>query len=144
MPKRVERYGIGLINELLNEPECQPQYTFDFLRGCPTAKRPKGQKLPVDAFYPEHQVVAEIRERQHYGKGPSFWDNRPTACGVPRKVQRQWYDQKRDWLLPAHGIKVLVIYDYELIKGVRREHLKLAAQRLSDKGVNVKCPTRTE
>jgi hypothetical protein len=41
-------------------------HRFDFLRGYPTPRLPIGSKLPVDAYYPEANLVLEFRESQHY------------------------------------------------------------------------------
>jgi hypothetical protein len=84
------------------------------LRGDPTPTRPNGVKLPVDAYYPSRKLVLEFREGQHYGDRFAFRDGRITATGESRKEQRQKYDKKRDDFLPANGIKLLVVYDYQL------------------------------
>ena len=62
-------------------------------------------QLPVDAYYPELNLVIEYRERQHT-ESVKFW-NKPTASGIPRDEQRARYDQRRREVLPKHGIKLV-------------------------------------
>ena len=134
MPRDKEHYCIELVNEVLKNPKCQRQHRFDFLRGCPTSRRPRGVKLPLEAYYPQHQLVVEFREGQHRGLGPALWDDRPTAIGVPRKLQRQIYDTKRKRVLPQHGITVIVIHDDELTYKDRSQDLAFVKGRLEELG----------
>ncbi len=114
MPRKQERYCAKLVSAALGGIEYKENCRFDFLRGNPTLKRPQGATLPVDAYYPVSKVVLEFREGQHYGNRFDFRDNRITATGETRKEQRQKYDRKREDILPTKGIKLLVIYDYQL------------------------------
>ena len=52
---RDEKYILELCDEILGEKGIR-QHTFPFLRG------DAGTKLPVDAFYKEHNLVVEYRE----------------------------------------------------------------------------------
>ena len=130
MPRDKEHYSFELVNEVLNKPECLRQHRFDFLRGCPTPSRPRGVELPVYAYYPQHQLVVEFREGQHRCLGPALWDNRTTAIGVSRKVQRQIYDAKRERVLPQHGFAIIVIHDFELTYKDRNRDLTFVKGRL--------------
>lgn len=114
MPRQQERYCAKLVSDALGGIEYKENCHFDFLRGNPTLKRPQGATLVVDAYYPASKVVLESREGQHYGNRFDFRDGRITATGETRKEQRQKYDKKREDILPAKGIKLLVIYDYQL------------------------------
>ena len=114
MPRQQERYCAKLVSDALGGIEYKENYRFDFLRGNPTPKRPNGVNLPVDAYYPSRKFVLEFREGQHYGDRFAFRDDRITATGESRKEQRQKYDKKREDFLPANGIKLLVVYDYQL------------------------------
>ena len=114
MPRQQERYCAKLVSEALGDVSHVENCRFDFLRGNPTPKLPKGAKLPVDAYYPSHNLVLEFREGQHYGDRFAFRDGRITATGESRKEQRARYDKKREEVLPANGIKLLVIYDYQI------------------------------
>jgi hypothetical protein len=128
MPRRQEHYCAKLVSDALGRIEYRENYRFEFLRGNPTSKRPNGVKLPVDAYYPSRKLVLEFRERQHY-TGHPFFDGRITATGESRKEQRQKYDKKREDLLPANGIKLLVVYDYQL-KEKREDNLEFIRDAL--------------
>lgn len=139
MPRQQERYCAKLVSDALGGIEYEESYRFDFLRGNPTPKRPKGVTLPVDAYYPSVKVALEFREGQHYGDRFAFRDGRITATGDSRKEQRQKYDRKREDLLPAKGIKLLVIYDYQLTGDYENalKFIKRALQELfhADNGI---------
>ena len=130
MPRQQERYCAKLVSDALGSIEYQENYRFDFLRGNPTPKRPNGVKLPVDAYYPSRKFVLEFREAQHYGDRFAFRDGRITATGEPRKEQRQKYDKKREDVLPANGVKLLIVYDYQL-KGKVEEDLEFIKDALN-------------
>ncbi|WP_202862859.1 hypothetical protein [Microbulbifer sp. A4B17] len=100
MPKD-ENYIIDLCDSTL-ELRAKRQHRFDFLRG------DTGSKLPVDAYYPEINLVIEYHERQHT-EPVAFWDNKQTASGIPRGVQRELYDQRRIEVLPENGIDIIVL-----------------------------------
>ena len=114
MPRQQERYCAKLVSDALGGIEYKENYRFEFLRGNPTPKRPNGVKLPVDAYYSSRKLVLEFREGQHYGDRFAFRDGRITATGESRKEQRQKYDKKREDFLPVNGIKLLIVYDYQL------------------------------
>lgn len=139
MPRQQERYCAKLVSDALGGIEYKESYRFDFLRGNPTLKRAKGVTLPVDAYYPSVKVALEFREGQHYGDRFAFRDGRITATGDSRKEQRQKYDRKREDLLPAKGIKLLVIYDYQLTGDYENDlkFIKRALQELfhADNGI---------
>lgn len=98
-----ERYIIDLCDRVLGRTASR-QHRFDFLLG------DKGDKLPVDAYYPDLNLVVEYRERQHVEPVP-FWDKKATASGIPRGQQRPLYDQRRRDVLPRNGID-LVEFSY--------------------------------
>ena len=74
-------------------------------------------------------------EGQHYGDRFDFRDNRITATGETRKEQRQKYDKRREEVLPANGIKLLIICDYE-ITGNSEDDLRLVKQKLKSMGLS--------
>lgn len=121
MPRQQERYCAKLVGEALGGVPHLENYRFDFLRGEPTPTLPKGAKLPVDAYYPSHNLVLEFREGQHYGDRFAFRDGRITATGETRKIQRTKYDKKREDVLPKHGLRLLIIYDYQLTNDYQRD-----------------------
>ena len=98
-----EFYVIDLCDEILGAKAAR-QHTFDFLRGDGTP----GRRLPVDAYYPELNLVVEYRERQH-AEDVAFFDRKTTASGVSRGEQRRIYDQRRRDILPKHGIRLVEI-----------------------------------
>ncbi|WP_324720512.1 hypothetical protein [Salinimicrobium sp. HB62] len=101
--KSDEAYILDLCDEILKEKSLR-QHRFDFLRG------DTGSKLPVDAYYPELNLVIEYREKQHT-ETVTFWDKKETASGISRGEQRKRYDERRRIQIPANGLKLLEI-DY--------------------------------
>jgi len=98
---RDENYIIDLCDSIL-ELCAKRQHRFDFLCG------DTGSKLPVDAYYPEINLVIEYHEKQHT-EPVAFWDNKQTASGIPRGEQRVLYDQRRIEVLPENGINIVVL-----------------------------------
>lgn len=96
-----ESYVIDLCDEVLGI-KASRQHKFDFLTG------DAGHKLPVDAYYETLRLVVEFHERQHT-ESVSFFDRRLTVSGVSRGEQRRIYDQRREKVLPKHGIRLVVI-----------------------------------
>lgn len=117
-----EAYVIDLCDEVLNQKALR-QHHFDFLRG------DKGHLLPVDAYYPQLNLVVEYYERQHT-ESVEFFDEKQTVSGVSRGEQRRIYDQRRAEVLPQHGIKLVIISysDFGESKKLKRNH---------DKDINV-------
>ncbi|HEY0667921.1 MAG TPA: hypothetical protein VGD22_07075 [Sphingobacteriaceae bacterium] len=105
-----EKYVLDLCDKILNKPALR-QHRFDFLRG------DSGTKLPVDAYYPDLNLVIEYRETQHTNAVKHF--DKPdimTVSGVHRGEQRKIYDQRRRDVLPKNGIQLIEISytDFEL------------------------------
>jgi hypothetical protein len=98
-----EHYALDLCDEVLGQ-KCLRQHRFDFLRGDGNP----GRTLPVDAYYPDLNLVIEYREKQHTER-VGFWDDKPTVSGIPRGQQRARYDQRRRDVLPTHGIALVEI-----------------------------------
>lgn len=111
-----EFYVIDLCDEILGAKAAR-QHTFDFLRGDGTP----GRRLPVDAYYPELNLVVEYRERQH-AEELAFFDRKTTVSGVSRGEQRRIYDQRRRDILPKHGIRLVEI-SYADLKHDSRKRL---------------------
>lgn len=131
MPRKEERYCAKLVSEALGGVDYKENYRFDFLRGDPTPARPQGATLPVDAYYPSYNMVLEFREGQHYGDRFDFRDGRITATGETRKEQRKRYDLRREQVLPVNGIRLLIIYDYQ-ITGIVDTDSRFIKQAVSD------------
>jgi hypothetical protein len=99
-----ETYVIDLCDEVLRSVALR-QHRFDSLRG-DAGPGQQGMRLPVDAYYPELQLVVEYCERQHTEAIP-FMDRHMTISGVDRGRQRAIYDQRRRDVLPQHGIDLV-------------------------------------
>jgi hypothetical protein len=99
-----ETYIIDLCDEVLGTVAFR-QHRFDFLRG-DAGPGKQGTRLPVDAYYPELQLVVEYCERQHTEAIP-IMDRRMTVSGVDRRTQRAMYDQRRREVLPRHDIELV-------------------------------------
>ncbi|MFJ2889137.1 hypothetical protein ACIO53_24130 [Streptomyces sp. NPDC087305] len=108
-----EAYVIGLCNEVLGE-SARTQHKFDWLQG-DVGTTGRRAKLPVDAYWPGHQLVVEYRELQHDRPVPHFdKPDRLTVSGVHRGEQRALYDARRDAEIPAHGLRLLVVRPADL------------------------------
>lgn len=102
---------IGLCNEVLGE-QAATQHRFAWLLGDPSTNGRRAT-LPVDGYWPAHQLVVEYRERQHDQPVAHFdkpdKPDKLTVSGVHRGDQRALYDARRDTDIPAHGLRLVVI-----------------------------------
>lgn len=124
MPRQDQSYITDLCDEVLGVASSR-EHTFDWLRGDPYPKNPRGKQLPVDAYWESLGLVMEFNERQHSEPVPHFDKlDRMTVSGVPRgglHGQRRLYDLRRDQLIPAHGLRLVRIYMSDFV--VRRHHI---------------------
>src|SRR5438093_11505360 len=74
-------YVIDLCDDALGARAIR-QHRFPWLVGGPGASG-RVVQLPVDAYYPDRDLVVEYRERQHY-ESITFFDRRQTVSGVSR------------------------------------------------------------
>lgn len=82
---------------------------FNWLLGDP-GRTGRQVRLPVDAYWESLRLVVEYREQQHDRPNRHFdKPDRPTISGVHRGIQRAMYDGRRDELIPAHGLRLVVI-----------------------------------
>jgi hypothetical protein len=102
-----EYYVLDLCDEVLGVVG-QRQARFDWLRGDPSAKRPRGSTLPVDGYWPDLGLVVEFQEEQHSQPSP-FFDRRQTVSGVGRGEQRRIYDERKRTVILARGLRLVVI-----------------------------------
>ncbi|MEU7606506.1 hypothetical protein [Streptomyces sp. NPDC041003] len=108
-----EAYVVGLCNRILGE-SALAQHRFDWLLGDFGAGG-RQVRLPVDAYWPGHQLVVEYRELQHDQPMPHFdKPDRLTVSGVHRGEQRALYDARRDTEIPTHGLRLVVIRPWDL------------------------------
>lgn len=108
-----EAYALALCDEIIGTPGIR-EARFDWLPGDP-GKNGARRQLPVDVYWPHLGLVIEFWEYQHEVPTP-FFDkpDRLTVSGVPRSVQRALYDQRRQGLIPQHGLKLLIIRKADL------------------------------
>ncbi|MFE1439183.1 hypothetical protein [Streptomyces sp. NPDC058739] len=108
-----EAYVVALCNRILHE-SALTQHKFDWLLGDPGTNG-RRVKLPVDAYWPGHELVVEYRELQHDQPMPHFdKPDRLTVSGVHRGEQRTLYDARRDTEIPAHGLRLIVVRPADL------------------------------
>lgn len=108
-----EFYVLDLCDQILAEDGLR-QHRFDWLLGDPGASG-RRVRLPVDGYWPNANIVVEYRERQH-DQPLNHFDkpDRLTVSGVHRGLQRALYDARRDELIPAHGIRLVIITPADL------------------------------
>jgi len=109
---------VDLCDEVLGERALR-QHRFEWLLGDPGASGSR-VRLPVDAYYPDHALVIEYRERQHSEPVPHFdKPDRMTVSGVHRGEQRALYDARREEQIPAHGLRLVVVSPADLESDAR-------------------------
>jgi hypothetical protein len=119
-----EAYVLDLCDDILSE-RARRQHRFPWLAG-DTGKDGRRRLLPVDAYYPDHGLVIEYRERQHDEPVPHF-DHRHTISGVARGEQRRLYDLRREQEIPARGLRLLVVRPRDLVCDRRQRLCRDAA-----------------
>jgi hypothetical protein len=115
---RDESYVLDLLDELLGVRGSR-QHRFDWLVGDP-GQDTKRRQLPVDGYWPGLGLVVEYRERQH-DEAIGHFDkpDRMTVSGVHRGEQRRLYDERRDTLVPSHGLTLLIVKPAQLDANAR-------------------------
>jgi hypothetical protein len=133
MAKQNEEYVLGLCDEVLGSTG-RRQHRFEWLEGDPSPSTGRRMNLPVDAYWPDRALVVEFHERQHTEQVRHF--DKPdvmTVSGMHRGMQRKRYDDRRRELIPAHGIRLVIIpmSDFEVRRSyiVQRHDTDLAAVR---------------
>ena len=118
-----ESYVLDLCDEVLESTGLR-QHRFDWLLGDPGNNGTR-VRLPVDGYWPDHLLVVEYRERQH-DEPTAFFDkpDRVTVSGVHRGRQRALYDARRDELIPAKGLRLVVIRPSDLAANNRGRLLR--------------------
>lgn len=122
-----EHYVLDLCDDVLGIRGLR-QFTFEWLRGDPSPKRPLGTKLPVDGYWPALGLVVEFQEEQHSQPSP-FFDRRQTVSGVGRGEQRRLYDARKRELVPLHSLRLVVIEKSDFLvrskRILRNRHMDL-------------------
>jgi hypothetical protein len=106
-----EHYVLDLCDEAL-DVAAQRQARFGWLRGDVSPNSGRAVQLPVDGYWPSLQLVVECQEKQHTESVPLF-DRRATVSGIPRGEQRRLYDHRKAELIPAQGLRLVVIHQSE-------------------------------
>jgi len=115
-----ESYVLDLCDKVLNSVGSR-QHTFHFLVG-DCGKDGRCRRLPVDAYYREHNLVIEYRERQH-SEPVTFMNRRQTISGCSRGEQRRRYDERRREVLKKNAV-ILVELDYAMFSHNSRKRLR--------------------
>jgi very-short-patch-repair endonuclease len=125
---KAEGACIELFRRVLGGTEVNRRYTFDFLRGDPTPRQPRGAKLPVDAFFPSFSLVVEYMGPQH-DESNVLMDRRPG-----RRQQRTRYQERRTVVLAEHGIRLVRVRHCDELteEFVRRKLLNLGIKAAID------------
>lgn len=121
MPGRAdsdEHYVLDLCDEVFGVAG-RRQARFDWLRGDPSARLPRGMTLPVDGYWQSLGLVVEFQEEQHSQPSP-FFNRRQTVSGVGRGEQRRRYDERKRTLIPQRGLRLVVIEKSEFMVKSRR------------------------
>jgi hypothetical protein len=121
-----ESWVIDHCDDILGEL-ARRQHRFPWLVGDP-GRDGRPRTLPVDAYYVEHRLVVEYRERQHDEAVP-FFDRRQTVSGVDRGRQRALYDIRRDFEVPRHDLRLLVVRPRDLTADSRGRLRRVDADR---------------
>lgn len=108
-----EAYVLELCDEVLGEVGAR-QHLFDWLLG-DAGKSGARRRLPVDGYWSGYGLVVEYRELQHDRATPHFdKPDRMTVSGVHRGEQRRLYDLRREELIPAHGLRLVIVKPSDL------------------------------
>ena len=102
-----EYYVLDLADKVLGVRGSR-QHRFEWLRGDWSEAKQGHSYLPVDGYWETLDLVLEYAERQHT-EAIKIFDQRDTVSGVPRGQQRRIYDQRRVDLVPANGLRLVVI-----------------------------------
>lgn len=101
-----EKYVLDLIADIMGE-NYEWQKRFDTLVGDP-GKNARRSKLPVDAYFPESNLIVEYREKQHL-QPVGFMDKRITISGISRGEQRKIYDRRKEQWSAENNVNLLIV-----------------------------------
>jgi len=121
MPQQDQHYVTDLCDAALGVPASR-EHRFAWLLGDVSPKTGRQVRLPVDAYWESLGLVMEFQEEQHSQSVKHF--DKPdvlTVSGVHRGVQRRLYDERKAQLIPANGLRLVVIHKDQFT--VRRKHI---------------------
>lgn len=121
MPRQDQRYVTDLCDAVLGIPASR-EHRFPWLLGDVSPKTGRQVQLPVDAYWESLGLVMEFQEEQHSRPVKHF--DKPdilTVSGIHRGEQRRLYDERKAQLIPANGLRLVVIHKDQFT--VRRKHI---------------------
>lgn len=80
---------------------------FDDLLGDPGISG-KRVRLSLDGYFEEYKLIVEYRDRFDCESFPII-DSKMTVSGVPRSIQREIYDQRKEVWAKKNGFQFLII-----------------------------------
>lgn len=131
MPKQDQLYVTDLCDAVLGV-RASREHRFAWLLGDLSPNTGRQVRLPVDAYWESLGLVMEFQEEQHSQSVKHF--DKPdvlTVSGVHRGVQRRLYDERKAQMIPANGLRLVVIHKDQFT--VRRKHI--VPNREHDMGV---------
>ena len=121
-----ENYIVDICDNLL-ELKASRGHRFAFLRGDP-GKNGIHLPLPVDAYYPELNLVVEYHEHQHF-EDVALFNRRIVSSGITRGEQRRKYDLRRNQVLPQNGITLVEFAYHEFQHDARKRLRRVPSDR---------------
>ena len=97
-------YVLDLCEEVIGASAVR-NATFPWLRSGPSLSHPRGTRLPVHGFWPEHSLIAEFCEERDSAL-PLSSDRSSTKSGVDRDPQWRASAEHKADLLTARGIRL--------------------------------------
>jgi diadenosine tetraphosphate (Ap4A) HIT family hydrolase len=121
-----EKYILDLVAQVLAEPDYRWQHRFPTLLG-DAGRDGRQRPLPVDGYFPRHQLIVEYWEKQHSAPVP-IMDEGPTVSGMSRGHQRRLYDLRRQQWAAANRLRFVVL-DYRGFQTDERGRLQRSPTR---------------
>lgn len=121
MPRQDQHYVTDLCDAILGLAASR-EHRFAWLLGDVSPKTGRQVRLPVDAYWESLRLVMEFQEEQHSQSVKLF--DKPdvlTVSGVHRGEQRRLYDERKAQLIPANGLRLVVIHKDQFT--VQRKHI---------------------
>jgi hypothetical protein len=121
MARQDQSYVTDLCDAVLGV-EASREHRFPWLLGDASPKTGRQIMLPVDAYWESLDLVVEFQEEQHTQAIKLF--DKPdvlTVSGVHRGEQRRIYDERKARLIPANGLRLVVIHKSDFT--VRRKRI---------------------
>jgi hypothetical protein len=128
--QRDETFIQDLCDEVIGQRSLRNKRPFPFLVSDP-GRNGRTQRLEVDIYYPDLNLVIEYREIQHT-KPVKITNRRMTVSGVLRGEQRKIYDERRRTVFKDNNVH-LVELNYSDFR--HRSNGRLTRDRAADQRV---------